>query len=256
MDIKNKIVIVTGAGKGIGLALAQRFRNEDAKAIICCDVDKKSVEDVAEKVGGIPMVCDVSNAEQVEQVIRDTENRFGRVDIYCANAGIMERGGVEIPNKTFQRSLDINVMSHLYAARACLPGMIRQKSGYFLFTVSAAGLLTQLGAVAYSVSKHAAVGFSEWLAINHGHQGIKVSMLCPQAVDTSMIDSVEEGGIAGKDGILTPEQVAGDAINAIRSEKFLVLPHGKVEKYIQYKAGNYDEWIGSMQQLRDWYPNG
>lgn len=256
MEFEKKVVIVTGAASGIGLALSRRFQEEGAECVIMCDINETAISWAAGITGGIPFVCDVTDADQVAELVRETENRFGRVDLYCANAGILERGGVETPDRVWRRSLDINMMAHVYAARACLPGMIKQGRGYFLNTVSAAGLLTQIGAVTYSVSKHAAMGFAEWLALTHGHQGIGVTVLCPQAVDTPMINDLEEGGVAGLDGVVTPDTVADCAVAAVRDEQFLALPHPSVLKYFRNKAADYHRWLAGMQRLREQYPQG
>ena len=192
----------------------------------------------------------------VKQVVDDTEKRFGRVDLYCANAGVLVRGGLETPDETWRWVMDINLMAHVHAARACLPGMIARGGGAFLNTVSAAGLLSQIGAVTYTVSKHAALGFAEWLAITHGNQNIHVTVLCPQAVQTSMIDNVPDGGVAGLDGVATPEHVADCAFEALAENRFMALPHPEVKKYFQRKAVDHDRWINAMQRLREKFPEG
>lgn len=256
MHVKGKVVIVTGAAGGIGRALAKRFQDENAEAVVLCDIDAQGVQRVADEIGGVAAVCDVRDFNAVKQVVDDTENRFGRVDLYCANAGILVKGGLEISDDTWQRVMDINLMAHVHAARACLPGMIARGGGSFLNTVSAAGLLSQIGAVTYSVSKHAALGFAEWLAISHGHQGIQVTVVCPQAVRTTMLDGVADGGVAGLDGVLTPAEVAGVAVQALAENRFLALPHPEVQHYFQHKAADHDRWIKAMQRLRRKFPEG
>lgn len=256
MEINSKVVIVTGAASGIGLALAGRFRDEGAVCVAMCDVDETGIRSAAEQIGGMPYVCDVTDPVQVSDVVGKVERQFGRVDLYCANAGILEKGGVDLPDSVWRRSMDVNLMSHVYAARACLPGMIAKGCGYFLNTVSAAGLLSQIGAVTYTVSKHAAIGFAEWLAISHGHQGIRVTVLCPQAVNTPMLGDMQDGGVAGLDGVLTPEQIADCAVAAIREERFLALPHPKVLNYFRKKAGDYGRWLKGMRRLRERFPKG
>lgn len=256
MQIKGKTVIVTGAATGIGLALAQRFKDEGAACVAMCDVDDVGIRSAAKRTGGIPYTCDVTDPVKVAAVVQAIEEQFGRVDLYCANAGIMAWGGVDVPDSAWRRSMEVNVLAHVYAARACLPGMIANGHGYFLNTVSAAGLHSQIGAAAYSASKHAAIGFAEWLAISHGHQGIRVTVLCPQAVKTSMIDDREDGGVAGLDGVLSPEQIADCSVAAIREERFLALPHPTVLTYFRNKAADYDRWLKGMQRLRDQFPVG
>ncbi len=189
-------------------------------------------------------------------MVDDTEKRFGRVDLYCANAGVLLMGGLETADATWRRVMDINLMAHVYAARACLPGMIARGGGAFLNTVSAAGLLSQIGSVSYTVSKHAAVGFAEWLAISHGHEGIQVTVLCPQAVQTPMIDHRPNGGVAGLDGVVTPAHVAECAVQALAAKRFMALPHPEVKHYFENKAADHDRWISAMQRLRQKFPEG
>jgi NAD(P)-dependent dehydrogenase (short-subunit alcohol dehydrogenase family) len=256
MHVKGKVIIVTGAAGGIGRALAKRFQDENAEAVVICDIDAEGIQRVADEIGGLATVCDVRDFNAVKQVVDDTEKRFGRVDLYCANAGILVKGGLEISDDTWQKVMDINLMAHVHAARACLPGMIARGGGGFLNTVSAAGLLSQIGALTYSVSKHAALGFAEWLAISHGHQGIQVTVVCPQAVRTTMLDGVADGGVAGLDGVLTPAEVAEVAVQALAENRFLALPHPEVQHYFQHKAADHDRWIKAMQRLRRKFPEG
>jgi NAD(P)-dependent dehydrogenase (short-subunit alcohol dehydrogenase family) len=256
MEIKSKVVIVTGAASGIGKALASRFCDEGALCVAMCDVHGSGIGSASGPIGGMPFVCDVTDPAQVSGVVKTVEKQFGHVDLYCANAGILERGGVDVADSVWRRSMEVNMMSHVYAARACLPGMIANGGGYFLNTVSAAGLLSQIGAVTYSVSKHAAIGFAEWLAFSHGHQGIRVTVLCPQAVNTAMLEDRPDGGVAGLDGVLSPERTADCALEAIREERFLALPHARVLSYFQNKATDYDRWLKGMQRLREKFPEG
>lgn len=256
MHLKEKVIIVTGAASGIGRALAERFREEGSAAVVVCDIDAAKAKAVADRIGGLAAVCDVANFDAVKRVVDDTEKRFGRVDLYCASAGVLVKGGLEASDDTWQRVMDINLMAHVHAARACLPGMIARGNGAFLNTVSAAGLLSQIGAVTYTVSKHAALGFAEWLAISHGHQGIQVTVVCPQAVRTRMLDGVADGGVAGLDGVLTPAEVADVAVQALAEKRFLALPHPEVQHYFQHKAADHDRWIEAMQRLRRKFPEG
>lgn len=250
MDLKDKIIVVTGAASGIGKALVRRFHQQGPEKIVIVDIDESGLRELAEEFDGCTVfVADVGDEAQVQRLIRETEAAFGRIDLYCGNAGILRMGGVETPNADFEQVWDINVQSHVYAARAALPNMIKRGEGYFLITASAAGLLTQLGSLSYSMSKHAALAFAEWLAISHGHQGIKVSALCPQAVESKMTAGTD-GSVAGIDGMLPATQVADCVVDALAQEHFLVLPHPQVKKYFQNKSSDYDRWIGGMQKLQ------
>ncbi len=253
MKIKGKVTIITGAASGIGLSLARRFRKEEAGTIVVCDIDEARIHEVADEINGIPVVCDVTDFDGIKKIANDTEMQFGGIDLFCSNAGILVDGGLNTSKKVWTKVMDINLMAHIYAAEACLPGMISRGRGYFLNTVSAAGLLTEINSLSYSVSKHAAMGFAEWIAIMYGSLGIGVTVLCPQAVQTPMIDNREKGGVAGVDGVLMPDDVADCAMSALEEERFLALPHPEVKAYHEKKAVDYDRWITGMQKLKEKY---
>lgn len=250
MNITDKVVVVTGAASGIGKALAERFRQDNPAKLIISDVNVEALNAIAEELDAVAIPCDVGSESDIQRLVKSVEDDCGHIDLFCGNAGIMSLGGVETSNQDFQKVWDINVMSHIYAARAALPRMLDRGEGYFLITASAAGLLTQLGSLSYSISKHAALSCAEWLRATHGHQGIKVSALCPQAVETQMTAGFDGGSVAGIDGMLSPEVVANTVIEAIDKEDFLVLPHPEVERYFQNKANDYNRWIGGMQKLQ------
>lgn len=255
MVVSGKVVVVTGGGNGIGKALCERFHREGAQKVIVVDREEDSARAVAEAIAGDAFAVDVRDENAIKAMVATVEERYGRIDLFCSNAGIIAGDGEpwwvsSASNDTWQAMWDIHVMAHVFAARACLPGMVARGEGYFLNTVSAAGLLNQIGDAAYSTTKHAALGFAEALAITHGDDGIKVSALCPQAVATRMIGSVESGGTAGVDGILTPEQVADVVIAGLADERFLILPHTEVAQYRAHKAADYDRWLGGMRKLR------
>jgi NAD(P)-dependent dehydrogenase (short-subunit alcohol dehydrogenase family) len=254
MDIKDKIIAVTGGGGGIGRAMAEAFAKAGARHVVVGDLDGAAAKNVASSIGGSSFACDVSREVDLVKMISETEQNVGAIDLFCSNAGILPlnsdpENAASSPNADWQRAWEVNVMSHVYAARALLPAMIARRSGYFLNTVSAAGLLSQIGSAAYATTKHAAIGFAENLALTHKDHGIKVSVLCPQAVGTAMIEGKRLNG-ADIDGILSAEQVAQSAITGIASETFLVLPHANVAKYYALKSENYDRWIGGMAKLR------
>ena len=253
MNLRDKIVVITGAASGIGRALARRFAAEGARAVVAVDLDRDGVAALAQEIGGVAMAADVALEPDIQRIVRETEDRFGRIDLFCSNAGILFLGGVETPNQQWQKIWDVNLMAHVYAARAVLPGMLARGQGYILNTASAAGLLSQIGSATYSVTKHAAIGFAEWLSITHGDQGIKVSVLCPQAVRTNMTAGTKDGGVAGVDGMIEPEQVADCVIEALGQERFLILPHPQVAEYLRRKTADYDRWLSGMRRLKSRY---
>ncbi|MEX0366869.1 MAG: SDR family oxidoreductase [Ruegeria sp.] len=248
MELKDKIVVVTGAAGGIGKGLAERFAREDARTVVCADIDIDAARQVAEIIGGIAIPCDVSTEAEIRKLIAQVEDEIGPIDLFCSNAGILTLGGLDVPDAQWQRIWEVNVMSHVWAARHVVPRMITRGGGYLLNTASAAGLLNQPGAAPYGVTKHAAVGLAEWLALTYGDQGIRVSVLCPQAVRSEMTRG-HEFSVASIDGMLEPEDVAEACVEAIREEQFLVLPHPQVLDYIRLKTADYDRWIGGMRKL-------
>ncbi|GAB1263253.1 SDR family oxidoreductase [Aurantivibrio infirmus] len=252
MEIQDKIVVITGAASGIGRAMAFRFAKAGAKKIICVDLNSQGVEATAKEVKGVAYTINVANDEAVKNLIDDIETNIGPIDLFCSNAGISVRGGAEVKNDDWYKIWDVNVMSHIFVARYLIPKMIARGGGYLLNTASAAGLLSQIGSAPYAVSKHAAVAFSEWLALTHGDDGIKVSVLCPQAVRTEMTKGLEDA-VASIDGMMEPEPVAEACLQAIETETFLVLPHPEVLDYMRRKTDNYDRWIGGMRKLNRAY---
>ena len=256
MDVAGKIIIVTGAASGIGRGLCQRFAKEGAKAIIAADVNEAGAKAVADEVKGEAFACDVRKESDIINLAKFTEDKYGRIDLFCSNAGIIAIGGYEVDNEAWQRIWEINVLAHVFAARAVMPGMIKRGGGAFLITASAAGLLSQIGSLPYSVTKHAAVGLAENLSITYGDQGIKVFALCPQAVDTEMTRGVEGGGVAGVDGLMKPEQLADAVMESFAADEFLILPHKEVKTYMQRKAADYTRWLQGMRRLQERFMQG
>jgi NAD(P)-dependent dehydrogenase (short-subunit alcohol dehydrogenase family) len=249
MELKDKVAVVTGGATGIGRALCRRFALEGAQVVVA-DIDEQGANEVAESIAGLAVKTDVSVEAEVIQVVAKATERFGRVDLFCSNAGIALDGGPEASDQGWQRIWSVNVMAHIYAARAVLPQMLERGQGYLLQTASAAGLLTQVGSAPYSVTKHAAVAFAEWLAITYGDQGIKVSCLCPQGVRTNMLERAR-GGAFLRDGALDPDRVAGIVVAGLRDECFLILPHPEVLEYFRRKSDDYDRWIRGMRRLNE-----
>lgn len=255
MHVRDRIAVVTGGGSGIGEAICKRFYKEGAKKIIVVDQDEERANGVASLVEGDAYQVNVREEQAIADAVLDIEKKYAAIDLFCSNAGILGGDGeygwaTGASNATWQAMWEIHVMSHVWAARACLPGMIARGQGYFLNTASAAGILNQVGDAAYSTTKHAAVGFAEALAITHGDDGIGVSCLCPQAVATRMLEGLDSAGTAGVDGVLTAEQVADVVVEALAENRFLILPHPQVAEYRAKKTENYDRWIGGMRKLR------
>ena len=247
MEINSKIVVVTGGSGGIGQALAFSFINENAKVVILLDVNFDNFESKNNNL--ISKICDVTNEKALIKMIDEINLEFGLIDIFCSNAGVLSLGNEQTSIEDWNKNWNLHVMSHVFAAKKLIPDMLKRGSGYFVNTSSAAGLLSHIDSVTYSTTKHAAIGFAEWIAITYGKQGIGVSILCPQAVKTAMT-SGRENEVSALDGMMKPEQVASDVIKAIKEEAFLISPHDQVLGYFQNKANNYSRWIGGMQKLR------
>ncbi|MFC1885720.1 SDR family oxidoreductase [Thermodesulfobacteriota bacterium] len=251
MDVKEKIIVVTGGASGIGRALCLRFAKEGAKGVAVADIDEAGAKAVAGQIDGLAVHCDVRKEEDIIEVVRQTEEKIGPIDMFCSNAGIFIRGSVEVDNESWRRIIDINVMAHIYAARAVIPGMIERGGGYLLHTASAAGLLTQIGSAPYSLTKFAAVGLAENLAIEYADRGIKVSVICPQAVRTAM--AATGADVAAVNGLMEPDTLADAVMEGLSEDRFLILPHKEVETYVKRKAGDHGRWLGGMQRLRQRY---
>ncbi len=253
MNVKDKIIFVTGGANGIGRALCERFASEGAKKIVVADMDFKNAQIIADKIEGKALRLDVSNEAQTKTAVKESLDEFGQIDLVCSNAGIGGAdGGLEVSNNVWQKIYETNVLSHLYLSRAIFPSMIEWGAGYFLITASAAGLLTHPTAAPYAVTKHAAVAFAEWLSIAYFERGIKVSCLCPQGVKTDLIksaDGMPENFLMAE--AITVEACADAVVQGLKSEKFLILPHPEVAQYIVNKAENYDRWLHSLRKIRN-----
>jgi len=257
MEVTDKIIVVTGGAIGIGRALCRRFAQEGAKAITVVDINEEGAKAVADEINGFAIKCDVRKEDEIIDVVRQTEEKIGPIDIFCSNAGIMILGCNEVLDEDWQRIWQINVMAQIYAAKAVIPRMIERGGGYLLNMASAAGLLSQIGSAPYSVTKHAAMGLAENLAITYGDQGIKVSVVCPQAVRTAMTEMIDDdGGVAAVDGLMEPEQVADSVMEGLAKERFLILPHPEVQTYMERKVSDYDRWLNGMRRLQKRYLEG
>ena len=207
---------------------------------------------VAQKIDGLAIQANCGSEMDIRKVIVRVEFEHGPIDVFVANAGIPANGGPEVTDDEWKRIWQVNCMQHVYVARHLFPRWIAQdQPGCLVVTASAAGLLTQVGSLPYSVTKHAAVAIAEWLAITYAEHGIRVACLCPQAVRSGMTPEDIEGGVAGGDGMLEPEQVAKDVCDALDKNQFLVLPHAEVLKYMQRKTNDYDRWLKGMQRMHE-----
>ena len=250
MELLNKVAVITGAGRGIGAALARHIAETGAAAVVVSDLHLKEAQTVANQIGGMAVACDVACEEDVQQLVSSAINEYGRIDILISNAGITVKGGLATSNQDWQKMWDVNVMSRLYAARAVIPHMLEQGAGYLVQTASAAGLLTEIGSASYSVTKHADVALAEWLSACYGRQGIKVSCICPMAVETDMIDVTDPVHRYLQLHSITADQAAAAIVTGIRDENFLILTHPEVAEFLAMKTGDYDRWLRGMQRLR------
>ncbi|WDZ84060.1 SDR family oxidoreductase [Micromonospora cathayae] len=257
MRLTDRVVVVTGGAGGIGAALGRRFVAEGAAVVVLADLDADAAHAVAAAIGpaarGVGL--DATDAAQVAALVTEVETRYGRIDLFCANAGVATGRGLDAEDADWERSWQVNVVAHVYAARAVLPGMLARGEGYLLHTCSAAGLLTAVGDAPYTATKHAAVGFAEWLAITYRDRGIRVSALCPQGVDTPMLaDGLAEGHlgarvIAASGPVLTPDAVADATVTGLAEERFLILPHPEVADYARRRADDPDGWQAGLRRL-------
>jgi NAD(P)-dependent dehydrogenase (short-subunit alcohol dehydrogenase family) len=249
MELKDRVCVITGGSGGIGRAMAKAFLAQGAKAVVLADLHADAVQAAAREIGCEGMACDVTREADVQRLVADTLARHGQIDLFCANAGAGGQGVLtDASNAVWQQQWDLHVMAHLYAARAVLPGMLARKEGYLLNTASAAGLLAALGSGPYTVTKAAAVKLAEFLSITHGDDGIRVSVLCPQGVNTAM--APRSLGDGQTDGIIEADQLAQVVVDAIRAERFYVLPHPEVEEYVRRKGDNIERWLRGMRRLR------
>jgi NAD(P)-dependent dehydrogenase (short-subunit alcohol dehydrogenase family) len=249
MKLRDKVVVITGGSGGIGRAMAKAFLAEGARSVTLADLDKDAVTAAATEIGCVAEVCNVTNEQQVIALVDRTLAREGRIDVFCSNAGAGATGLLtDAANEVWQSQWELHVMSHIYAARAVLPSMIAQGEGYLLNTASAAGLLAAIGSGPYTVTKAAAVKFAEFLSITHFDDGIKVSVLCPQGVNTAM--APRSLGDGQTDGIIEPEELAQTVVQTMDEERFHVLPHPEVADYVRRKGDDVDRWLQGMRRLR------
>jgi NAD(P)-dependent dehydrogenase (short-subunit alcohol dehydrogenase family) len=265
VDLADRVVVVTGAARGIGEALARRFHAAGARGVVLADVLGDAAAATAAELcaqrpdSALGVAADISTPQGNAALVEQAEAAFGPIDLFFANAGVGMGLDLDTSDEVWQQALAINVMSHVYAARLLVPGWVARGEGYFCSTASAAGLLSQIGSAPYSVTKHAAVAFAEWLSITYGDRGVRVSCLCPMGVNTAMLNSTDDpGSVAGIGGatvrlagsVLEPEEVAEIVLRAIGAEEFLILPHPEVRTFVQRKAADVDRWLVGMRRLQ------
>jgi len=249
MEIEGRVAVITGGGGGIGSAVARRWLEGGARAVVVVDRDGDAVRAVGDELGCLAVEVDVTDESAVTGLVERVEREVGPIDIFFSNAGAgFGGGGIEAPNQTWQASWDLHVMAHVYAARAVIPSMTARGEGYLVHTASAAGLLAAVGSAPYSVTKAACIKLAETIAIAHGDDGIGVSVLCPQGVNTAM--APRQLGDGATDGIVEPSYVADVLTAAMAEGRFLVLPHPEVQTYVERKASDPDRWLRGMRKLR------
>jgi NAD(P)-dependent dehydrogenase (short-subunit alcohol dehydrogenase family) len=257
VDVRDAVVVITGAASGIGAALARRFAAEGARHVVVVDRDLIGAQSVAAGIGGLAEQVDVGNAAAVDGLVERTLAREGHIDLFCSNAGITTGAGVEAPAEVWQHAYDVNVLAHVHAARAVLPAMLARGRGWLLSTASAAGLLTSPGDAPYAVTKHGAVALAEWLAVTYGGRGIGVSVVCPMGVATPLLmDPLAQGepgakAVAASGEIITAEQVADAVVAGLAAERFLILPHPQVGTFWAQKASDPNRWLAGIRRLVD-----
>lgn len=251
MELRDRVVIVTGGANGIGRALCRRFAQEMPRGLLVADIDLSGAEQVAGETGGVAVRCDVADELEVQSLVRVALEQFGQIDLFCANAGVTAKGGLDAPDSEWERNWRVNVMSHVYAARGVVPHMLKRGEGYFLPTASAAGLLTEIGSAPYSVTKHGTVAFAEWLSVHYRRRGLRVSVLCPAGVATDFLDLSDPVHQFLHLSSLTPEQVADSVVAGIGTEQFLILPHPEVREFFAYKGEDYDRWLHNFSRVHE-----
>jgi NAD(P)-dependent dehydrogenase (short-subunit alcohol dehydrogenase family) len=251
MELRDRVVVVTGGGNGIGRALCRRFAAESLRGLVVADLDESAAAAVAGETGGVATRCDVGCEADVQRLVQEAAEKFGRIDLFCGNAGVTAKGGLEASDADWERNWRVNVMAHVYAARAVVPLMLEQGEGFFLVTSSAAGLLTEIGSAPYSVSKHGTVAFAEWLSVHYRRRGLRVAVLCPAGVATDFLDLDDPIHQFLHLSALTPEQVAESVMQGIASERFLILPHPEVAEFFAFKGQDYDRWLHNFSRVHE-----
>lgn len=250
MDLRGRVAIVTGGANGIGQALCRRLTTEGLKGLVIADLDGAGTATLAHELGAVGVTCDVGSEADVRALVATALEKFGQIDLYCSNAGVTSKGGCEVPDADWDWNWRINVMAHVYAARAVVPHMLSRGEGCFLITASAAGLLTEIGSAPYSVTKHASVAFAEWLSVQHRRDGLRVSVCCPAGVATAFLDLEDPIHQFLHLSSLSPEAVADSMLEGIAAERFLILPHPEVHEFFAFKGQDYDRWLHNFARVK------
>jgi NAD(P)-dependent dehydrogenase (short-subunit alcohol dehydrogenase family) len=251
MDWTDKVVVVTGAAGGIGRALCRKIAGEGVRGLVMSDLVEATTHAAANELGALPVAADVICEEDVRRIVHSAEEAYGPVDIFISNAGITVKGGVDVPDEDWRRLWDVNLMAHVYASRALLPGMVERGSGYLINVSSAAGVLTEIGSAAYSVTKHAAVALAEWLSVQYQKKGVRSSCVCPAGVATEFLDLSDPVHQFLQMSAVSAEHVADCIVQGVRDEKFLILPHPEVAEFFAYKTKDYDKWLKNFARVNE-----
>ncbi|WP_373651271.1 SDR family oxidoreductase [Schlesneria sp. DSM 10557] len=249
MELVDRVVLITGGARGIGQSLCRRIKEERPKGIVIADRDEAAAAALAAELGAVSVACDVGRESDIRAAVDLSRAEFGRIDVVISNAGVTSKGGFETPDEDWTRLWQINLMAHVYLSRATVPAMIEQGGGAFVITASAAGLLTEIGSAAYSVTKHGAVAFAEWLSVHYRNRGLKVTCLCPAGVATEFLDLEDPVHQFLHLSSVTPEHVAECVLNAMKAETFLVLPQPEVKEFFQFKTQDYDRWLHNFAHV-------
>ncbi len=257
MELRGTVCVVTGGASGIGRALARRFAAEGAAGVVVADLDAEGARAVAAELGerALGLGCDIADPASLDELLARAEGVFGPIDLFCANAGVAAGLDLGTPAE-WELAWNVNTRAHVLAAERLLPGWLERGSGYFLATASAAGLLSQIGSAPYAVSKHAAVGFAEWLSITYHERGVRTSCLCPMGVRTPLLgdpldgDELAAAVVATAGAVIEPQDVADAVVQGLADERFLILPHPEVLTFMQRKVSDYDRWLAGMRRLQ------
>jgi len=251
MDLNNRVAVVTGAASGIGACCARAFAAQGAK-VVAADLNGDGANEVAQEIGGLAVACDVGKEQDINNLVEKTEKELGPVDIFFSNAAVATGGNpLDTPIAVWQQQWEINVMAHVYAVRAVLPGMLDREEGYLIHTASMAGILTSQGNLTYATTKHAVVGLAEWLSISYHDKGVRTSLLAPLGVNTPMLGGTDSKFARTAAGpVKEPEDVANMVVDAVQEERFLILTDEIAQTWMERKTNDLERWLNGMRRLQ------